>query len=1125
MSTNADTPLLPGISFKLLWHNRNTVSLFSNLLTVLIPSGICTVDGFMYLDMKLNVNVLSFTSECLGLKLGMLQFPNNFNHILYLNGQNHHPKYDTDVSFVIHSKLKTPQVNLGHFFEIYTSDFNSVAVEVIFNLKKPLTEGFIHNVNVSLFDSVVHVDEVSISGNYLTFQGDTIIFNHFPIHFVGQTSTENKMDSLPLIVKAEILDGGSGLMTTLSHNLNSHVRNELNLVLERLGNAQVLLDMANNLHIYLSSQYEKVKMEYYELLLELKSTNETYWESRQKAQNDRDIFLNSLNSIDLNTNCSDEFCTRICEDSYECSVCYSHSKLKEMGICETSLSKNRLINRYRQVPIQSWKYEIKCHHCWKIVWYLLPYYSPSNCCSTVSVPFTDYRNEPYQVYETFEQIQYESCITGEINANVSNHCCNEYQCAFKFHSFSCLSSDSLCLKEQQQRLGELALLDLQLKQEQYSRAKSNFTVSEIKLAKVESKLFIIKQELNLLGDAKKKAFDMKEFRKRTMSTLHNMTDVYNQLLVNSSYTNINFKILNISFDIVLTNVTPVAFPVTFLVEYNREVKEIDLIVNFQNPLELIYRQVSVNILDNIFGERGRLRVRREAITIKDKHNYFVVTCAEITNIQSFAEQVMNSSITFEQQLNYNLVSIDEMFLNFSLDLGNKEAETINHLYSDLEVEANMLTTRVQNLIENNSIVYWQNGQDVLYRNGGEINGYACVDQYDCLLTATLDLVFLLEDTPLEEAKSLGQELISFRKNMLNVKRNDSFIHANFAMKKLLEIISKIMGIGYWCSKPPVFVKHLPARQSVVAGETLLLSCVVQSDLQVRYHWTRNSKLLHFKTSGIVIPHIQITDAGEYQCIASNDAGSVSSQTSTVDVYLAPVFNQTLKLLYETFVGDDTGFTLTCDAYALPVPGWRWFYKSVLNEDWKEIENLRSNSLTFTEVLSDDEGYYACNAYNLVGSVMSESTYLRTLPAEVVTLAYPVTFVLNSHPTNTGKNQSTLPEVVDEIKRQLHLTSTLISHLQITDNLHISFALTTPHKEYDPNLSMQELVTVMTPLISQLEMDKEGLSLNVSSIIASIDGITMDPGTFHIGPRHFVCSDGYEVHVNQMLCGKLHIFCL
>jgi len=86
--------------------------------------------------------------------------------------------------------------------------------------------------------------------------------------------------------------------------------------------------------------------------------------------------------------------------------------------------------------------------------------------------------------------------------------------------------------------------------------------------------------------------------------------------------------------------------------------------------------------------------------------------------------------------------------------------------------------------------------------------------------------------------------------------------------------------------PPVFVTH-PSPQSINLTQTSTLICSA-TGYNVSYEWTIGSgsfpnKVTSLNTDTLVIPDVRSFDDNTYTCVASNEGGSVSSNTARLTV--------------------------------------------------------------------------------------------------------------------------------------------------------------------------------------------------------------------------------------------------
>ncbi|GCB67129.1 hypothetical protein scyTo_0010207 [Scyliorhinus torazame] len=123
-----------------------------------------------------------------------------------------------------------------------------------------------------------------------------------------------------------------------------------------------------------------------------------------------------------------------------------------------------------------------------------------------------------------------------------------------------------------------------------------------------------------------------------------------------------------------------------------------------------------------------------------------------------------------------------------------------------------------------------------------------------------------------------------------------------------------------------------------------------------------------------IKEVQETDAGEYTCVASNEAGT-SSAMVMLDVGSAPRFSETPSDVSVT-IGQNV--TLPCSAVGDPAPQVTWqridgrhiFAKA---DSMSFMSQLKTGSLFIESVWLDDEARYVCEAQNQFGVIRAEVT--------------------------------------------------------------------------------------------------------------------------------------------------------
>ena len=1138
VSTSQSSSLPPGISFKFTYKAvpYPDTSLFSAMFVEHDYSNDCAINGFMSVENLLNVNNVSLTTDCLGLRIGQLELPDTFRYIVYFPGLTPQQETDPGTSIVIYSKLKSPRAKFGNFFEVVSDDLDITVLELIFSSKTAQFSGIIRNVNVSIFDSDVST-EMIINSPWISFRGSTTIFYQYDIIFSGAFSTD---DSMYINISAEIIDGDNGFRTNAIDYLNSYIRSGINSVLERRRNAQESINSTAIVKNKLQTELNDKRMEYADLLQRYKQANTTFTYWKRKMAETKEGFEettkeyaqdNSLSFLDI---CTETECAYICQHGINCSTCYSPSRLEESGICETIVSGYRTVIRYREIPVIGWRYELRCKPCLTFRWFSIFYISVGDCCRTECVPFTDYRQEPYYSEEPYTQIIEEPCTTNVYEESISGECCMEYPCSERVQNLTCLINNLECQEKMQEALATLNN-SLSLKYKAYSDAKANFTISEVEMTRIYTKLQAVEQEYQIIGNALQNTYINLNITKKAKEKVLQETDFFHPILdavgdLSDSENIIDIK--NVTFTTVLTTSTPIAFPVNFIYEYAGQSHQINIIINFDRPKEFIYRRLAQAILEDIDVSSHK----RQAVQY---NNNILRICINTANIESYIQQISTSLNESSQQLEntqniffYVLNNSSDDYNNFTNQQQNLEFfSDLVDSYTQLTNEKSSSITELLETLDENSFPHWQTNTEMVHIYGSDIGGFTCVSFIDCLKSAFDALFFIIQDTPLPQAKSLEQKLTAAKESFLGLGYNENytFHQAQTILSQVMEVLSDLKGLEYWCSDPPQITKQLPAEVNISIGDTLELSCRASSNLPVQYLWRRDSMLLSSRSNKLSVINIQRSEGGNYSCSVTSDSGIATSLPTIVNVYYQPILNLSLVNSVETFEGYDNGLSLACDAHSWPPPGWRWFYRATNTDEWTDIVDVDTNVLSLDKLKFSDEGWYTCMAYNWIGNVSSEPTYLTVLPASVARIEYPISIRFTpdfdiSLAAGKDFNRSDYKQMVaDTIHNSLQLTSTQIQDVELISdknfNITVSFKLMTPHVLYIAYDGIQEVGL----LIIQLQLDKNyliSLTSEDGGIVMSISELNFHSveNSLSISPRVFVCPNGYQVDSSLVICG-------
>ncbi|XP_073415578.1 hemicentin-2 isoform X1 [Dendrobates tinctorius] len=163
---------------------------------------------------------------------------------------------------------------------------------------------------------------------------------------------------------------------------------------------------------------------------------------------------------------------------------------------------------------------------------------------------------------------------------------------------------------------------------------------------------------------------------------------------------------------------------------------------------------------------------------------------------------------------------------------------------------------------------------------------------------------------------------------------------------------------------------------VAIGDDVVLECRTEGLPPPQVAWYKGDKEIKGPVSGsyggtLTLQEVTAEDAGDYTCVASNEAGS-SSDVILVEVGTSPQFVD-FPLDVEVHVGESV--LLLCSAEGSPIPTVSWFRQDegpVLPTRTTEIiDNLGSNTVHMKIARPEDTSVYVCEARNPFGWIQAE----------------------------------------------------------------------------------------------------------------------------------------------------------
>ncbi|CAH1786157.1 unnamed protein product, partial [Owenia fusiformis] len=174
-------------------------------------------------------------------------------------------------------------------------------------------------------------------------------------------------------------------------------------------------------------------------------------------------------------------------------------------------------------------------------------------------------------------------------------------------------------------------------------------------------------------------------------------------------------------------------------------------------------------------------------------------------------------------------------------------------------------------------------------------------------------------------------------------------------------------------KVPPKVLVPPGNRAVTIAQRVILTCTVQGDPPPKITWLKNgrtvqldNRIQQMENGSLVIYESDESDAGDYKCVAANDAGSIE-HTATLTINMGPNFKVEPK---DKTIPQGESVIFNCVAEAEPTPfiTWKKEYVDILQEN-DRVTILPNNSLRIIASQLDDSGIYICIARNSLGSVL------------------------------------------------------------------------------------------------------------------------------------------------------------
>ncbi|XP_051898422.1 neogenin 1a isoform X5 [Pristis pectinata] len=185
----------------------------------------------------------------------------------------------------------------------------------------------------------------------------------------------------------------------------------------------------------------------------------------------------------------------------------------------------------------------------------------------------------------------------------------------------------------------------------------------------------------------------------------------------------------------------------------------------------------------------------------------------------------------------------------------------------------------------------------------------------------------------------------------------------------------------------------PVSVSKVAGQSVILSCVVSGYPTPTVQWVHNDEIILERsqrmalvgTGSLQINDIMEEDAGVYECVAESGNETIHAQAE-LSVQVPPHF---LKRPVSIYAHESMDIVFECQVTGTPMPTVKWIKNGdmVIPSDYFKIVNERN--LQVLGLVKSDEGLYQCVAENNVGNKQA-SAQLIILEHDVPIPTFPPT---------------------------------------------------------------------------------------------------------------------------------------
>ncbi|XP_033096542.1 uncharacterized protein LOC117100827 [Anneissia japonica] len=347
---------------------------------------------------------------------------------------------------------------------------------------------------------------------------------------------------------------------------------------------------------------------------------------------------------------------------------------------------------------------------------------------------------------------------------------------------------------------------------------------------------------------------------------------------------------------------------------------------------------------------------------------------------STSSETANASAAFQF---FNLTTDDIQYLNSSL-VDGLEQNALTKVIDSAKMKAN--NTKL--LLEVDDVLSrWEVVMETYTRNFSGMND--CEGFHDCLTTELIGLKYLSEDRQIYEKVIILDDDISRMLDKTTLNVNEAVTGAN----NILNQIHFLKNTNDICLRKPTVTKHPEAKVVTVEGNDVTITCQASGNPSPTFSWTFNGETLSgIYTHSLLLKQVNATDSGTYTCHASNEVTSVQSEQCQLTVEFPPSI---IKHPQDADIeqGNPEGIYFTCQASALPLPNYQWYFQALSTSTMEAISGENASGIEILSPTFRQEGWYTCEAWNAHGRQMSNRARLNILGVSIPEFSSDVTITL------------------------------------------------------------------------------------------------------------------------------------